>query len=98
MDRKKYDEIISKCREISISKNKDYGDKPLERFGTYGILVRLYDKLERAINLIESNQEPNNEKLEDTFLDMTNYSIYALMFLYRKQAKKTEPENDKLTS
>jgi hypothetical protein len=37
------------------------------------------DKIQRLITLIGNNSTPNNESLEDTFRDLNNYSIMALI-------------------
>jgi hypothetical protein len=42
-------------------------------------MVRMSDKLERLKNLIYNSIEPNNEALEDSFVDIANYAIIALM-------------------
>jgi hypothetical protein len=50
------------------------------------------DKLERLKNLIYKNREPNNESLEDSFVDMANYAIIALMVQRGVWAKYAEKQ------
>jgi hypothetical protein len=56
-------------------------------------MVRMSDKLERLKNLIYKQIKPNNESLEDSFVDIANYAIIALMVqrgVWAKYAKKSE--------
>jgi hypothetical protein len=41
----------------------------------------MFDKISRINNLIDTGAEPNNESLYDSFLDLANYSIIAMMVL-----------------
>ena len=61
------------------SKHKDYGAGNIAAFGEYGIMVRLSDKMERLKRLLTNAQTPNNESIEDTYRDVCNYAIIALM-------------------
>ena len=87
-----YDELLS----ILVIKQIDYG--PLNIWNapggaTNGLMVRMSDKLERLKNLIYKNVKPNNESLEDSFVDIANYAIIALMVqrgVWAKYAKKSE--------
>jgi hypothetical protein len=89
MNREEYDAIIQQCRDISIRKNNDYGCDTMMRFAEKGLVVRMNDKMERLINLIwnDVDKQVSDEKIEDTALDMVNYSIYLVMML-RKQLTK----------
>jgi hypothetical protein len=41
----------------------------------------MHDKLARINHLIESGATPEHESLQDSFLDMANYAIIAMMVL-----------------
>lgn len=74
--------IYNELFNILVSKQEDYG--PLNIWNapggaTNGLMVRMSDKLERLKNLIYNSIEPNNEALEDSFIDIANYAIIALM-------------------
>ena len=60
-------------------KQQDYGSPNLTKFGTFGVTVRMNDKLERAINLQKqlTSEGPRNESLADSFLDLANYALIA---------------------
>lgn len=67
--------------ELFKKKNKDYGDA-FAKFGSIGVLVRIQDKISRAINI--SNKQINlvdDESIKDTLIDLHNYAAMALMLL-----------------
>ena len=74
--------IYFELHELLVKKQIDYG--PLNIWNapggaTNGLMVRMSDKLERLKNLIYNSIEPNNEALEDSFIDIANYAVIALM-------------------
>jgi hypothetical protein len=73
------DSILAEMRATMIAKQRDYGPLNISKFGEYGVLVRSNDKLERLINLYNSGNNPANEPLDDSWLDLGNYSLIALM-------------------
>ena len=52
-----------------------------------GLSIRINDKVQRVLNLTLNNQEPNNESLEDTYMDIANYCIMALIVMEKKWGK-----------
>ena len=73
--------------ELLISKHKDYGPKNISQSPggpLNGLRVRMWDKLARINNLIETNADPKHESLEDSFKDMANYAIIGLLVLQGK--------------
>lgn len=65
--------------ELLDRKRADYGTENIKKFGSYGVLVRVSDKVERLINL--SGKEPNFEGIEDSWKDIAGYAILALIEL-----------------
>ena len=61
-----------------LEKNADYGDA-FAKFGIVGVLMRIEDKIQRA--LTNSNKGVDDEGLKDTLLDLYNYTAMALMLL-----------------
>ena len=57
---------------VVISKQKDYGHGNILKFGEQGLKVRMSDKMERIIHLMENAEdgEVQNESLLDSFTDM----------------------------
>jgi hypothetical protein len=41
----------------------------------------MHDKLARINNLYDSGATPENESLRDSFIDMANYALIALLVL-----------------
>ena len=65
-------------------KNKDYGDA-FANFGTIGVLVRLSDKISRAVSISKSSVTlVNDESLRDTLIDLHNYAAMAIMLMDEK--------------
>jgi len=80
-------ETMDVLADLLISKHRDYGPKniSLSPGGPLnGLRVRMWDKLARINNLIETNADPKHESLEDSFKDMANYAIIGLLVLQKK--------------
>ena len=80
--------IYNEAWELLVRKQIDYGPlniatapgSPLN-----GLLVRMHDKMERLKHLIYVTKDtPKNESIEDSFIDLLNYSVIALMVLRGK--------------
>jgi len=77
------DVIIDNLRSVLFKKHEDYG--PMNIAGApggpmNGLRVRMYDKLARLNNLIDSGRDtPNYESIEDTLIDLANYAIIGLL-------------------
>ena len=82
--------------ELTNKKNQDYSGQDEafknlfapERLGLVstekGILVRMCDKFQRAINLIEKEGKVKDEKIQDTLQDLADYSIILKIHLDNK--------------
>ena len=91
MDRvQQLEEIHKEALELFKRKNQDYGDA-LADFGLIGILVRLNDKLKRAISITENSISlVEDEKIKDTLIDIHNYAAMGLMLANESKVEKTE--------
>jgi len=77
-------DIIDDCGNLLLDKQEDYGPLNISRAPggpLNGLRVRIYDKISRINNLIETGAEPNNESLRDSFVDLANYATIALMVI-----------------
>lgn len=76
-------DIIDELGNLLISKQRDYGPGNINNaFGgpMNGLLVRMGDKFERLKNLfIFGDGKPQHEPIEDSFKDLANYCIIAMM-------------------
>lgn len=78
-------EILEELRKLMIAKQKDYGPKNILDFGEKGVLVRANDKVARLRNLLwKKDKTPENESIEDSWKDLANYAIIALMLRREK--------------
>jgi hypothetical protein len=69
---------------LLIKKQKDYGPKNISDSPggpLNGLRVRMFDKLARINNLLETGATPENESLRDSFMDIANYAIISMMVL-----------------
>jgi hypothetical protein len=67
--------------ELFNKKNIDYGDA-FAKYGVIGVLMRIEDKIQRALNITKNGVNLiNDEGIRDTLLDLHNYSAMALMLL-----------------
>jgi len=64
--------------ELFIKKNADYGNS-YKQYGLIGVLVRLQDKINRALNITKNGIQVKDESLRDTLIDLHNYAAMALM-------------------
>ena len=80
-------ETFDELKELLIKKHIDYGPKNISDSPggpLNGLRVRMHDKLARINNLTDKGTTPQFESLEDSFKDMANYSIIALLVLRHK--------------
>lgn len=79
--------IADELASLLLKKHKDYGPKNISHSpggALNGLRVRMHDKIARINHLIDSGSTPENESLEDSYKDLANYSIIALMVLRGK--------------
>lgn len=79
-----HSQLLDELHKIYISKNTDYGNSVHETYKRYGLtsyLVRIEDKINRARVLSQSEAKVQDEKLEDTLMDMANYALLAVIEL-----------------
>jgi len=75
-----YDEIASTL----VRKQLDYGPNNIAQAPggpLNGLRVRIFDKISRINNLIDTGVAPENESLRDSFLDLANYGVIGLMVI-----------------
>ena len=76
--------IMDTAGNLLIRKHHDYGPKNIAQSpggALNGLRVRMWDKIARINNLLDSGVQPSNESLRDSFLDLLNYSAIAMMVL-----------------
>ena len=76
--------VMDRAGNLLISKHHDYGPLNIARSPggpINGLRVRMWDKIARINNLVDSDVKPSNESLRDSFMDLLNYSAIAMMVL-----------------
>lgn len=79
--------VLDTAGNLLIRKQQDYGPKGIAHSpggALNGLRVRMWDKVARINNLLDSNVHPSNESLRDSFIDLLNYSAIAIMVLDKK--------------
>ena len=86
-----FSKITDKMAETYQAKNKDYGNafsKSYNEFGPVSAVVRMNDKMERIKSLIkqgDSERQVKDESIQDTILDLANYSVMLLVEMQTEQ-------------
>ena len=83
-------EVFDEAGQLLLKKHADYGPKNISQSPggpLNGLRVRMWDKIARINNLLDSGVKPSNESLRDSFVDLMNYAAIAQMVL-----DKTWPE------
>lgn len=76
--------VFVDAETLLLRKHADYGPTNISRSPggpLNGLRVRMWDKIARINNLIDSGVAPENESLRDSFMDLLNYSAIALLVL-----------------
>jgi hypothetical protein len=79
--------VLDGAGNLLLRKHKDYGPKNIAHSPggpLNGLRVRMWDKVARINNLIDSKVTPSNESLRDSFVDLLNYSAIAILVLENK--------------
>lgn len=71
--------ICKEIFELFKEKQKDYGPHNIGLGQDSAILTRITDKFMRLHTLYNSGEEPKNESIDDTWKDLADYSVIALM-------------------
>jgi hypothetical protein len=97
---KTHETLCDKSRSLMRKKNADYaGHQGVEPFANFtrvesmgicktesGMLVRMTDKMSRLSSFMEAGKfEVKDESLEDTILDMINYSVLLYAYVTDKK-------------
>jgi hypothetical protein len=78
---------FGEAEDMLLRKHADYGPTNISHSPggpLNGLRVRMHDKLARINHLIDNGATPMNESLRDSFLDLANYSIIAMMVMDEK--------------
>lgn len=79
-----FKEITDEMLSLYERKNTDYGSSVHDTYMDFGLvsfLVRIQDKINRLKRLTNHEALVKDEKIEDTLMDLANYSILAMIEL-----------------
>jgi hypothetical protein len=86
--------IQAEALELFRRKNKDYGDA-FATFGLIGVLIRIEDKIKRALTIQQNQITLVDESIRDTLIDLHNYAAMALM-LKDEYNESTKDESNEI--
>ena len=75
-----FEVIAAEMEEVFVKKHKDYGKGNILDTGELGIAFRINDKLNRLKNILQSGKCPQNESLDDSWMDIGVYAVIAMMY------------------
>ncbi len=95
---KEFKRLQEQQYEVFCEKQMDYGPTNISvgtnletddeiKLSLTGLWFRMNDKIQRMKNLLMNNQKANNEPLEDSFLDVSNYGIMSTIVNNKKWGK-----------
>lgn len=88
-------DVIMSMYRVHLKKNADYSSANIKGTGELGVVVRLWDKVARLMNLTgfkldvaissyDKPKQPKNESVDDAYMDLAVYGIIGM--LVRKDA------------
>lgn len=96
-------DLLNKMKDIHEKKNQDYAQTgaPFENFERSGQLASWFNdpidkgftvligtKLARLATLLNSDKTPNNESIDDSFLDLTTYCALWASYRIKRNTEK----------
>lgn len=90
-----YDEIISRCKDIFLKKNKDYGTA-WRILRQTSITDQIYIKAKRIKSIEEKGIQKIDENIDNEYVGIINYCIIALMQMDLEPNEDTEIAIDRL--
>jgi hypothetical protein len=73
--------VCDEMKTVFIKKHRDYGKGNILDTGEMGILFRISDKINRIKNLAINKKKPENETIQDSWIDIAVYAVIAVMYL-----------------
>lgn len=99
-----FNQVLVKMQEIHDAKSNDYASNE-DEFGNFieservgvpahiGSFIRMQDKYTRCCNLLSGKeQKVEDEKVQDTLMDLANYAIITLCLYNKKQERMEQAE------
>lgn len=84
--------VCLELEEMFVKKHKDYGKGNILANKELGIAMRVSEKVERLKHLLLSSKDPENESVEETWIDIAVYAVIAVMYKRGTFQKLEMPE------
>ena len=92
-----FKELAKQMSDTFAKKRADYGQTTTEtydKFGPVSMLTRMHDKMGRLDNLLlTGNLNCQDEKVEDTLLDLANYALITIIERRKREVDKSAKRN-----
>ena len=75
-----FSQVSEELLTMFLKKHHDYGKGNILDTKELGIAFRVSDKLNRLKYLLSNNKNPNNESIEETWVDIAVYAVIAVMY------------------
>lgn len=89
----RHKQLCKEIHETYVKKDSDYKGSfhdTYKKFGITSAAIRLSDKYNRAMNLIEGHDaKVSNESLRDTLIDLAGYCLLTVMELENSAKRRT---------
>lgn len=86
-------DVLDEMLATFIKKHKDYGKDNILDTGELGIVFRVNDKIRRIQHLLTKEQEPENESIDENWMDIAVYAVIAILFRKNQfQELELDPE------
>jgi hypothetical protein len=89
-----FEDVLEEMLKTFIKKHKDYGKNNILDTGELGIVFRVNDKVKRLQHLLAQQKQPENESIDETWLDIAVYAVIAIL-LKKGQFKDLELDPEK---
>lgn len=89
-----FSEVTEELLQMFLQKHHDYGKGNILANKELGIAMRVSEKIERLKHLLITGNEPTNELIEETWVDIAVYGIIAV--LYRRGLFQSLEVDDKV--
>lgn len=86
----KFEDVTQQMTALYNRKNRDYDssfDKSLDADGLIVAKIRIGDKYNRFAQLIKNDAMVSDESIEDTLIDLANYSVMTLLWINNNRGR-----------